>query len=194
MRLKITAAMLLFCLLLTGCSPSMMPPETTAQQETTICLIPNAYFELSGSDPEEETRALNDLGPEYCTSAVLTDEGISAELTEAQREHLVERNNRFISKFLDAYTAADSNYTCETDPEYRKLSFWFDEKIPITVEMSAVFGTVSGYCLNRILLNQTDWSVDITIYNCHTNKKVVSMTVPGYEGSFGAEEWEASYH
>ena len=196
MKIKITAAVLLFCILLTGCTQIVKPSEITVQQEpeTTICLIPNSYFEFSGSDPEAEVKALNDLGPEYCTSAILTEEGIKAELTEVQRDHLIERNNRFISKFLENYTAANSKYTYETDSEYKKLVFYFDERIPIFVEMRAVFGTATGYCLNQILLNRTDWSVDITIYNCHTKKEVASITVPGEEGSFGAEDWERSYH
>ena len=189
MKNKMTAAVLLSCLLLTGCGRAAGPAE-----ETMTCLIPDSYFIFTGTDADAETESLKGLGPEYCTSAVRTEEGIEAELTEAQRDRLIERNNEFIRGFLENYAAADSAYTCEEDPEYRKLTFCFDEKIPIMTEMNAVFGTASGYCLNQILLgHQTDWGVEVTICNCHTQKEVISMDLPEEKGSFGPEEWEASY-
>lgn len=195
MKFRIIAAVLQLCLLLTGCALAGMPPETAPQPEaeTMTCLIPNSYFKFTGTDAQEDAQALNELGPEYCTSAVFTEEGVEVELTEVQQEHMIARNNRTISQYFETFTAADSSYTYEADPEYRKLTLFFDEKIPMLPEINAVFGTAAGYCLNQILLNQADWGVEVTIYNCHTKKAVVSMNLPEDEGSFGPEEWKASY-
>ena len=61
------------------------------------------------------------------------------------------------------------------------------------VEM--LLGVVAKCGENYILKNNDpNWSYDIEIYNCHTNKLVVSSTVPEPGYSFDDKDWEESYN
>ena len=55
-------------------------------------------------------------------------------------------------------------------------------------------GVTSMYALNGIIESgNSDWSVEVTIENCHTGNAVAQGVLPDDSITFGQEEWEASY-
>ena len=57
-------------------------------------------------------------------------------------------------------------------------------------EFKCVLGVTVSYGLNQILkYNNPNWSVEIEIINCHTNKQVVKISIPNDSVKIGEEEW-----
>lgn len=182
--------LLILCFAFSGCTQTQ---QSDLQTET--YLLPNSYFEFTGSDIEEAVESCLALGKEFCTDAKVTNEGMQLVLTKTQLENLVKRNDDFIAELEEGFMNANDLYRCELDESYKNLTLYFDENISSTMQVKTILGIASNYGMNYMLQNNTtDWNVKIEIYNCHTDKLVVSVNVPDEEISYGAKEWEESYN
>lgn len=183
---RIIAAVLLLIVLACGCA------DKTPKTETYI--IPETFWGYTGTTQEEGVESFDELGEDYCTSAKVVGRDVQVELTEAQRDNLIQRNNDYIAELAEDFEAYNSEYRYVGDENYQKLEFYFDEKIPAILHVKTLFGISGAYGLNYVLENHdTEWQVDMKIYNCHTNKLVVSVKTPYESASYGPEEWKASY-
>lgn len=184
---KIASVILIICFIISACSQP--------QQETKTYILPNSYFEFTGSDVDEAVSSCMELGSDYCTDARKISDGMQLELTDQQLKNLMQRNDDFVDELAKQFAASNSMYRYVPDESYQELSLYFDENISSTLELKTILGIVSSYAMNYMLLNHTtDWNVGIKIYNCHTEKLVVSGNIPNEEISYGAKEWEASYN
>ncbi len=170
------------------------PSAPAEAQETETYLLPKSYWDYAGSTLEEAAESFRKLGSDYYTDAKVTDEGVQLELTEQQRDKLIERNDEYSSQIAEEFMSYSEEYRFEPDESYQNVNLYFDEKLPPTTNIKAVFMLTAGYGMNYILKNNTtEWSVRFTIYNCHTGKPVVSASIPDEEATCGPEEWKASY-
>ncbi len=184
---RIIAALFLLIVLASGC--------TNSKPETETYIIPNSYWTYTSTTTEEALDTFYELGSDYYTDVKAVDEGVQVELTEQQRDNLIQRNNDYIDKLVSDYEAYSSDYRYVPDENYQKVAFYFDEKIPPMLHAATVYNVAAGYGLNYILLhNTTEWGVEISIYNCHTDQLVVSIDAPHETVSYGPAEWEASYN
>ncbi len=180
------AALFLILVLASGCA------DSTPKTETYI--IPNSYWEYAGSTPEGAVESFHKLGGDYYTDAQVVSEGVQLELTEEQRDNLIRRNNEYHEQIIAEFKSYSDDYRYEPDETYQTVNLYFDEKLPPAANIKTVFMLTSGYGMNYILQNNTtDWNVELCVYNCHTNKLVLSFNAPSEEASCGPEEWRASY-
>lgn len=195
MKRKIILPLLLLCVLLCGCSsPESNPKPEASTPCTETYIIPNSFWEYSGTKPEDAVDTFFELGDDYYTSAKVVDEGVQVELTELQRDNLIQRNNDYNERLIADFMAYNSEYWYVPDENYQRLAFYFDEKIPGFLNVKTVYNLAAGYGMNYILQNNTvDWNVEISIYNCHTGKLVASVNSPYETVSYGPEEWQKSY-
>lgn len=186
---KLTALFLAVMALLsvTGCGIGAPKTETY--------VIPESYWEYAGTTPEKAVESFEKLGTDYYTTAQVVEDGVQVELTTEQRDRLVQRNNEYNEKLIADFLDYDSDYRYVPDETYQKLSFYFDEKIPPFLHVKTVYNLVAGYGMNYILQNNTtDWNVELSVYNCHTEKLVVKANCPYETVTCGPEEWKASYN
>ena len=208
--MKRTIGMLLLCSLvfLSGCSTEAAEETTEAVDETTdvaeetkeaaeeteIYMIPESYFEFSSTEAADQAEASNELGDELCTNAEAVGTGMKLELTDVQRDNMIKRNDEFAESLVDDLLQENEAYHYTGDDSYRKLDFYFDEHVDPMTQIFALQGACCCYAYNQILLNHTeDWNVELTIYNCHTNKVVVHANIPSEDSSWTPEDWENSY-
>ena len=185
---------LLLTCILCSCSQPNHIKGTSRIEETSVYIVPNSYFEYTGTDVSEAVDSYIELGAEYCTHAEVVDEGMKLELTPTQRDNLVRKNNEFISE-LEASFESNPLYSYIPDENYKQVTFFFDENISTLTQFNAVLGVVAGYGLNYILINNTtEWNVYLVINNCHTGKEVMHANIPSETISYGKEEWEESYN
>lgn len=183
------AIILLVCCVLVGCSDMKQPVA-----ETNTYVIPNSFFEFTHVEVADEVSSCLALGRDYCTDAREVPEGMELVLTAEQLNNFVQRNNTFVDELVEKFLKADSLYRCELDGEYQTLSLYFDENISTGLQVETMLGIASHYGINYMLTNDTtEWNVFLSIYNCHTNKLVVSVNIPEEKVSYGAQEWEDSY-
>ena len=187
-KLAMILILALACIL-TGCAKT-----SQNSLKTEMYILPNSYLVFNGMEPDEAAKSCMELGEEFCTDVKVVSEGIQLELTEEQLNNLIMKNNRFIDELAEKFTSSNSMYRYETDETYQKLTLYFDENISGMLQIKTIMGIASSYAMNYMLLNNTkEWQVEIEIYNCHTNKLVASVKIPGEEMTYGAKEWEESY-
>ncbi len=180
------AALMLVLLLVSGCGHKEAKTETYS--------IPWTYWSYTGTTKEAGVDSFNELGQDYCTSAKVVDDHVEIELTEQQREKLIERNNTYIAELVDEFKAYNSEYRYEPDETYQKVALYFDENIPTILHVSTFYNITACYGMNYMLTNHVaEWNVELSIYNCHTDKLVAFANVPYDSVSYGPEEWAASY-
>lgn len=188
MKKNLITILMILTLMLNGCS------QVTETSKTNDYIIPTEYFEFLNAEPEDAIEAYSELGEEYCTEIVETEDGVMLKLTDEQRDNMIQRNNDMIDEQLDEFTDNNALYSYEADENYEKLILSFDENLSVTDQIATVFGVPSIYGMNYMLQNNTtEWVVDVTILNCHTGKEVISMKVPVDKVSYGPAEWEESY-
>ena len=181
---------LVICCVLSGCSHSQQNSS-----KTEIYIIPNSYFEFTGSEVDEAVESCLELGDDFCTTAKVIPDGMQLELTDEQLNNLVQRNDNFVDELVNQFTSSNNMYKCVLDDSYKKLTLYFDENLSSTIQVKTILGIASNYGMNYMLLNNaTDWNVQIDILNCHNGKPVVSVNIPNEDISYGAKEWEESYN
>lgn len=159
----------------------------------TITISDAANF-YSGSDLQEIADEMKQSGSDYCTDARAVDGLLILELTEKQRDNLVERNNAFIQQLMDPFFDSDPSYSFKASDDYSELTFYYDEHLPREIEATAVFGVVGAYGYNHTLMSKTsDWSIHVKIYNCHTKKLAFDNWISYGESDKCVIDWEGSY-
>lgn len=134
-------------------------------------IIDDDYVQTVGSLCSKKGRELEEILEEY-----------SAILDEIQQEALMEGD------------ISNSEYSCELSSDYSKVVYKYDENIDGILQAKILVSLTSIYVMNGIIeTNNSDWSVDASIVNCHTGKTVVQGIFPGASLTFGEAEWEASY-
>lgn len=190
MKRVLLPIILVICCVLSGCSHSQQNSSKTAKY-----IIPNSYFEFTGSEVDEAVESCLELGDDFCTTAKVTPDGMQLELTDEQLNNLVQRNDNFVDELVNQFTSSNNMYKCMPDDSYKKLTLYFDENLSSTIQVKTILGIASNYGMNYMLLNNTtEWNVQIDILNCHNNRPVVSVNIPNEEISYGAKEWEESYN
>ncbi len=183
-------------MLLCGCARVLPMPETAATEpeKTEIFTLPNSFLTFCGESPEDVSSFFEKLGSDYYTSLQISTEGAKLELTQQQRDRLITRNREQLHSALEEFAETNSNYHYEIDETSRKVNLYFDEKIPVKTHLWVITYTVADLGFNYILENnRTDWNVEVSVYNCHTDKLVDSFCLPDKGASYGAEEWKKSY-
>ena len=196
-KLRIISFILLICIIFNACSSAALKDDAQAeakQEPAQVYIIPESYFRFCNTDRDKAIQTYKELGEDYCTDAKAVDGDMYVYLTETQRYNLIERNDEYIDQLLDEFKKESEDYSYKCDDSYRKLTFFYDEKIEMTKEVNGVFGAAAGYGLNQILkYNDPNWSVEIEIINCHTNKQVVKINIPNDSVKIGDYEWQQSY-
>ena len=164
--------------------------EETEQQETIEITLPGSLFEFANTDLQDNKEAFE----EYCTDVREDGDSLVLEVTEEQREALIEMNQKNIDDILDQVEEENSEYSCELSSDYSKVVYKYDENIDGILQAKILVSLTSIYVMNGIIeTNNSDWGVDASIVNCHTGKTVVQGTFPGASLTFGEAEWKASY-
>ena len=143
---------------------------------------------------EETVEVIKALGPEYITDVTVLDGSLVLEVTEKQRDKLIEWNNEKMAEWVDPLLKADPLYSFTGSEDYTEATFYYDEKCSVIVALKAIGAASGGYAFNNILINDTtDWNVHLRIYNCHTNRIVVDVNIPEEQAVLNDEVWAASY-
>lgn len=163
------------------------------KQEIFSIIVPESYFSFTNTQIEENIESLKGLGNEYITSVKKENNTMVIEVTESQKNKLIERNNKYIETLSNDFSNANEKYHYEFNSDFSQLTYYFDEHIaPIT--QSKIGSITASYILNNILkTNNQDWQVHIRIINCHTNKLVAEGTLPKDTIKYGETEWNNSY-
>lgn len=166
--------------------------KTPFDPETYI--IPETVWEYAGITQEEVVQSIRELGDGNYTDVKVVDQNVEVELSEIERNILIRRNDEYLDELVKYYKAYNFEYRYVGDENYQQLKLYFDEKIPHSLYVKIVHYLPAVYGMNYILKNNTeDWNVEICVYNCHTNKLVVSANAPYETVTCGPDEWKASY-
>lgn len=105
----------------------------------------------------------------------------------------VKRQKGFLENCKERFLSHSDQYSIKND-NYRKISMYYDENIEDVSELLALVSIITYSGILQILeTNDSDWKVEVNIYNCHTGSLVASGTFPGEGLEFGQDEWIASY-
>lgn len=194
MKGKILLLMLLTVIFCCGCGKTQTVPETSSASEAVeICVIPNSFWSRSGTEPEKAVEVFQKLGEEYYTEAKVTEEGVELQLTEKQRDNLIQRNNDYHDQLLGNFYSSSPEYKFVPDESYEKLEFYYDENIPDFIQFATVSNLTVGYAMNQILMNPSqEWNVDVSIYHCHSGELVLHFTFPEEFALVTPEQWQES--
>lgn len=164
------------------------------KEEIFTITIPESYFTFTNTQIDENIDSLKKLGNEYITNVKKENNTIILQMTESQKNNLIERNNKYIETLLNNFSNANEKYHYEFNSDFSELTYYFDENLSDTMQIKTVFGVAASYALNNILkTNNQNWSIHIKIINCHTNKTVAEGTIPEDTIKYGKQEWENSY-
>ena len=188
---------LFFGILMAFSACSMGQTETSGTGEssqesvqTFQVVVPASLLRFTGSTGQE----LVDSAGESCTSAFVQGEDAVLELTEAQREDLLQENAEFIQECKDEFLQENAAYGCEINEEETQIVLHYDETIDQNRQAKTLLGLSSMCGFNQVLRAQSSqWSVHLEVINCHTGKVVAAGDLPQDSITFGNEEWQASY-
>ena len=103
-------------------------------------------------------------------------------------------NQKNIDDILDQVEEENSQYSYELRDDFSGVVYRYDESIESVVQAKMLMGVTSMYALNGIIESgNSDWSVEVTIENCHTGNAVAQGVLPGDSITLGEQAWEASY-
>lgn len=164
--------------------------EETEPQETIEITLPGSLFEFANTDLQDNKEAFE----KYCTDVREVGDSLVLEVTEEQREALIEMNQKNIDDILDQVEEENSQYSYELRDDFSGVVYRYDESIESVVQAKMLMGVTSMYALNGIIESgNSDWSVEVTIENCHTGNAVAQGVLPGDSITLGEQAWEASY-
>ena len=164
--------------------------EETEPQETIEITLPGSLFEFANTDLQDNKEAFE----EYCTDVREVGDSLVLEVTEEQREALIEMNQKNIDDILDQVEEENSQYSYELRDDFSGVVYRYDESIESVAQAKMLMGVTSMYALNGIIESgNSDWSVEVTIENCHTGNAVAQGVLPGDSITLGEQAWEASY-
>lgn len=190
---KIAAILLMAVMMLTACAPrgQHVPSDNdTEEDKVSEITIPASYLEFTGNDAEETAEDYK----AYCTDATVQDGNVVLEVNEQQKQEILEMNQDFIDDALEDFQEENSQYSYELKDDFSGVVYRYDESIESGVQAKMLMGVTSMYALNGIIESgNSEWSVKVTIENCHTGNVVAQGVLPDDSISFGQEEWETSY-
>lgn len=170
---------------LSGCAGKSEDTENLTE-----IVIPESYLQFTGADPEETAESYQ----EYCTNAEVSGADVVLEVTDKQKDNIMQMNQSFIDKTLEKFKDENTDYSYEMDENYASIVYAYDENIDAYLQAQLLMGVTSIYVLNRMIENTTsEWSVEVTIENCHTGKTVAHGELPEDTLTFGESEWRESY-
>lgn len=180
----------LICLSLLSVGCSQNNKNEIQEEALTEITIPASFLQFTGNDVQESA-----LGYEaYCTNAQVSGEDVVLQVTEQEKADLIKMNQDFIDDALADFTVENPQYSYELKEDFSRVTYRFDENIDPTVMASLLIGVTSMTVLNGIIENnESDWSIEVIIENCHTNKIVAEGTLPQDTIAFGESEWQQSY-
>ncbi len=190
---KIATILLMAVMMLTACAPKgqHVPSDNdTEEDKVSEITIPASYLEFTGNDAEETAEDYK----AYCTDATVQDGNVVLEVNEQQKQEILEMNQDFIDDALEDFQEENSQYSYELKDDFSGVVYRYDESIESGVQAKMLMGVTSMYALNGIIESgNSEWSVKVTIENCHTGNVVAQGVLPDDSISFGQEEWETSY-
>ena len=164
--------------------------EPVATEKLTEIVIPASYLQFAGADAEDTAESYR----EYCTDSEVRDTDVVLEVTDSQKDNIIQMNQDFIYRTLDEFKDGNPEYSYELADDYSSIVYAYDEKIDASLQAQLLMGVTSMYALNGIIENNTsEWSVEIAIENCHTGKTVAHGILPEDTVEFGESEWRESY-
>lgn len=179
----------LLILILVLCSGGCAGEPADTEQLTEI-VIPASYLQFADADAEDTAESYR----EYCTDSKVRDTDVVLEVTDSQKDDIIQMNQDFIDRTLDEFKDGNPEYSYELADDYSSIVYAYDEKIDASLQAQLLMGVTSMYALNGIIENNTsEWSVEIAIENCHTGKTVAHGILPEDTVSFGESEWRESY-
>ncbi len=144
-------------------------------------------------DPQEQLEAIEADGTATFDAARIEDGGLVLTATPGQletyRASCREQRDAWVGDFLEA----GDGYAFEASDDGRSLAFFCDESIGPVVSGKAFLGVTAMYAMEQVLDGDPDWSVEITVINCHTKSEVGRVTLPDGELTLTQEMWERSY-
>lgn len=190
---KIATILLMAVMMLTACAPKgqHVPSDNdTEEDKVSEITIPASYLEFTGNDAEETAEDYK----AYCTDAAVQDGNVVLEVNEQQMQEILEMNQDFIDDALEDFQEENSQYSYELKDDFSGVVYRYDESIESGVQAKMLMGVTSMYALNGIIESgNSEWSVKVSIENCHTGNVVAQGVLPDDSISFGQEEWETSY-
>ncbi len=190
---KIATILLMAVMMLTACAPKgqHVPSDNdTEEDKVSEITIPASYLEFTGNDAEETAEDYK----AYCTDATVQDGNVVLEVNEQQKQEILEMNQDFIDDALEDFQEENSQYSYELKDDFSGVVYRYDESIESGVQAKMLMGVTSMYALNGIIESgNSEWSVKVSIENCHTGNVVAQGVLPDDSISFGQEEWETSY-
>lgn len=190
---KIATILLMAVMMLTACAPRgqhVSSDNDTEEDKVTEITIPASYLDFTGNDAEETAEDYK----AYCTDATVQDGNVVLEVNEQQKQEILEMNQDFIDDALEDFQEENSQYSYELKDDFSGVVYRYDESIESGVQAKMLMGVTSMYALNGIIESgNSEWSVKVTIENCHTGNVVAQGVLPDDSISFGQEEWETSY-
>ena len=159
-------------------------------QKPSEVVLPKSLLNYSQTDAEtmlETYRADKTI----CQDAYVRDEDLVLVVTQEQFESLWQENEQMMQSFRDGL-AEEEGYWLEESGDYTAFKIYCDENVPMILNLKILQGMSGCYGIAQVLKGNMDWSVEVTVVNCHTNKVVASFVCPGV-GGYDAEDWAESY-
>lgn len=185
----LSAVLILSCV---GCGGTIdvTADETTIQESTEEITIPASYLNFISANANETAEGYE----EYCTKAEVQGQDVILKVTEQEKKDILEMNQDFADDVLEDFKSEDPEYSYVLKEDFGGVVYSYDENIESGVEARLLMGVTAMYALNNMIEeNSSDWSVEVTIENCHTGNIVATGVLPQDTISFGESEWEASY-
>ena len=110
--------------------------EETEPQETIEITLPGSLFEFANTDLQDNKEAFE----EYCTDVREVGDSLVLEVTEEQREALIEMNQKNIDDILDQVEEENSQYSYELRDDFSGVVYRYDESIESVVQAKMLMG------------------------------------------------------
>lgn len=168
---------------------------TELKQEIHEVMIPKSLLQFAGETQTEFVQSFNkEEDSEIYSDVKIVNGEVFLYLTEAQRNNFLKKIKANINTLLKDFFNLNSDYKIDINSDYTSIDYYYDEKLSKPIEAKAVGGVIveSGfyYILNKY---DSNWSINLKIYNCHTGKIVSEGTVPYDNMEWTPDDWEKSY-
>ena len=206
MKLKVLLIMLstIAVIGVSGCSFSYrieIPLEDSISVETEsatgvkisdeVVRVPYSLLKFSGMTTDEFINSCEEVHG-YSVVDYVDGDYIDIIISE-DIEDIIHDNNIFVEDLIVEFTESSSEYYINGSDDYKSLDIGIDEYFDTDLLMKTLTGIISEYGYNQVLMGTTDWSVYVTVYNCHTGNIVNSGKIPYEEFEVTSELWEDSY-
>ena len=200
--IAILCALALVMILVSGCSSpqnsssefnsSDIELENSEYKEalsTKIYTLDQKFLKLGGLSPEEYARDLvKTFGEESFVNIVAHDDSVSVELTEDQRQELVENIIRQVEYLDFEFGEIDENYHFLAKENYSVVDIYYDLNLsPYNVGYYILHA--EWLCAEiQIFSGADEWYVEINVYNANTGK-LVATGDSEHNVKYNEEDW-----